>query len=342
MNHERARAAGMSKSEGRVCGFCRAPASDDRDGGGNLLGPLPGDKPLWTHEMCALFSPATRLREGEPDGEGLAVIPDDIPPSRTGALTLACLDAPSVRKEVARGAKLPCEICRRPGASIGCFVCSRRCFHYPCAQRAGLVEWHWWESGHHARVVHCPEHLDARGELYWSGDDPAWPSTARGWYRIVIVDGPVEGEYLNFYCDEPFGQEMVDFNLAPCRLDPPPSDECARWKAVRALVSASTPGGVPSATADAAAAPAAVALVSAPVNAPPSAPPPPPPCPLPLLGSAARQAAATAALGAVLVPLTARAAPGCVAPSVGTFESHDGGSHSPLIALPSSVQARAR
>ena len=158
----------------------------------------------------------------------------------------------------------------------------------------------------------------------------------------MIVDGPVEGEYLNFYCDEPFGQEMVDFNLAPCRLDPPPSDECARWKAVRALVSASTPGGVPSATADAAAAPAAVALVSAPVNAPPSAPPPPPPCPLPLLGSAARQAAATAALGAVLVPLTARAAPGCVAPSVGTFESHDGGSHSPLIALPSSVQARAR
>ena len=290
--------------------------------------------------MCALFSPATRLREGEPDGAGLAVIPDDIPPSRTGALTLACLDAPSVRKEVARGAKLPCEICRRPGASIGCFVCSRRCFHYPCAQRAGLVEWHWWESGHHARVVHCPEHLDARGELYWSGDDPAWPSTARGWYRIVIVDGPVEGEYLNFYCDEP---------LRPGngRLHPRRAARPAALRRVRAVESGPRPRQRvhprrrASATADAAAAPAAVALVSARstrrrprrrrrrrARCRCSARPP--------------VAAATAALGAVLVPLTARAAPGCVAPSVGTFESHDGGSHSPLIALPSSVQARAR
>ena len=163
------------------------------------------------HELCAFFSSGIAV--------DLEQLPDDYEVgclAGAGAVRAASLDA-----EAKRGAKLSCHLCGLKGATLGCYSCSRRSYHYPCAQRAGLVEWHWWESGHRARVVHCAEHLDARVDVRW--DDGRWHGAA-------VVDGPHEGRYLALYTSAPFGQESLALNESDVSVRRPPTG-AAKWAA---------------------------------------------------------------------------------------------------------------
>ena len=197
----------MGDEEPPRCCFCGSAAAGTVEVGGALLrfeGVQTGASKtaqlgrLFAHELCAVFSPGVRV-----DLERLA---DDY---EVGCLDNGngAIDKTSVAAEWKRGSRLTCVLCGLKGASIGCFACSRRCYHYPCAARAGLVEWHWWESGHRARIVHCVEHLNPRCDVLFSGDDGV-----SSWHRAAVADGPHEGRYLALYVDRPFGQESLALN----------------------------------------------------------------------------------------------------------------------------------
>lgn len=107
------------------CLLCHAPsdAARGRDAGGRLLGPLTvgKDAGAWVHEWCCLFAPCARFVRGYEAG------PDSEP------LQPADIDCAALQKERKRASRLRCSICKRPGAVIGCYICSRKCYHYPCA-----------------------------------------------------------------------------------------------------------------------------------------------------------------------------------------------------------------
>lgn len=169
-----------------------------------------GQGALAYHELCALYSSGTAFP--------IDLLPDDYAPGCiVGVQSAFNLD--SVRREARRGRRLRCSLCDERGASIGCYACSRKCFHFPCAERAGLVEWQWWESGHRARVVHCTQHLDPRVCVQEDSN----------WYDAAAVHGPDEGRYLFLYVERPFGQESLALNNECAIVCRPAPTGAYRW-----------------------------------------------------------------------------------------------------------------
>ena len=201
--------------EARCC-FCGGGASACASGGGALLRFADKGKAGFAHELCALYSSGARV--------DLEALPDDYEVGCVAAQAASLFVGATVAGEVRRGQQICCALCGLRGATVGCYACSRRTFHFPCAARAGLVEWHWWESGHRARVCHCVEHLDAACDVRF-GDD---------WHGAAACDGPHEGRYLFLYTKEPFGQEQLALNEHDVFCRPPPTG-AAKWAAFARL-----------------------------------------------------------------------------------------------------------
>jgi len=191
--------------------------------GGNLVA---FGNDLVAHEFCALYSSGARVDIGH--------LGDDV---RIGVVSdnPCVVDVASLRSERRRGKQLTCALCGLNGATVGCYACSRRSFHFPCAYRAGLVELHWWQSGHRARVVHCTEHLDPRCLVSWRADDDGLHDDAEvheTWHEGRVTDGPHEGRYLVLYTRPPYGQESLSLmELAACAKMRRPPPGAARWAA---------------------------------------------------------------------------------------------------------------
>ena len=187
---------------------------------------------LVAHEMCALYSSGAQVdMDLLGDNPRIGVVMDNP----------GVVDVESLRSELRRGKRLTCALCGLKGATVGCYSCSRRSFHFPCALRAGLVEWHWWRTGHRQRVVHCTEHLDPRCLVSWPDSDYEDDE------RLIegrVTDGPHEGQYLVLYDSDQESMKPCELaaNARMCR--PPPG--AARWAAFADLCRRS---GVPAAAA---------------------------------------------------------------------------------------------
>ena len=214
---------------GATCCFCGGDVKIQK----YRLGPIIAFAPdLLVHEMCALYASRAQM--------DIDLLPDF---SRIGAVTdnPGVVDVESLRSELRRGKRLTCALCGLKGATVGCYSCSRRSFHFPCALRAGLVEWHRWRIGHRQRVVHCTEHLDPRCLVSWPDSDYEDDE------RLIegrVTDGPHEGQYLVLYDSDQESMKPCELaaNARMCR--PPPG--AARWAAFADLCRRS---GVPDAAA---------------------------------------------------------------------------------------------
>ena len=125
------------------CCFCGSSNFGARDAGGAML--RCGARVA--HELCAFFSSGIAV--------DLEQLPDDYEVgclAGAGAVRAASLDA-----EAKRGAKLSCHLCGLKGATLGCYSCSRRSYHYPCAQRAAV----WKPNLQPDFSVSVIEHFDA-------------------------------------------------------------------------------------------------------------------------------------------------------------------------------------
>lgn len=206
---------------GATCCFCGGKEHGALATGGNLVA---FGNDLVAHEFCALYSSGASVDIG--------LLGDDV---RVGVVSdnPAVVDVASLRSERRRGKQLACALCGLKGATVGCYACSRRSFHFPCAYRAGLVELHWWRSGHRARVVHCTEHLDPRCLVSWRADEEDEFVT---WHEGRVTDGPHEGRYLVLYTAPPYGQEsLAPHDLATCAKVWQPLPGAARWAAFAEL-----------------------------------------------------------------------------------------------------------
>ena len=104
-----------------VCG--PSAAHGKPQDGGRLLGPLAvgSARDAWVHEWCCLFAPHVKyLRDYDPG-------PDAAP------LAAADIDCATLQREVKRASRLRCVVCKKLGAVVGCYICSQKCYHYPCA-----------------------------------------------------------------------------------------------------------------------------------------------------------------------------------------------------------------
>ena len=119
------------------------------------------DTGVFAHFWCALFSPLTTTTTPLVAGEHTEQEQEQL---------VRLIDPKSVAAEVKRGRRLRCGVCHKAGASISCWICAKGNFHFPCAVKKGLVEWHWWHN-HANRIIHCHEHLDPICELHWPGHE---------------------------------------------------------------------------------------------------------------------------------------------------------------------------
>jgi len=132
-----------------------------------LLGPIEGSfGEVFVHDLCALFAPKMRFKR-------------DISNTPIGCVDIdleALLD-------VERSAF--CNLCKLQGASVPCAGAGcKSVFHLPCAEKAGLVEWHYWYTSAQPKL-HCALHRDPLCEIFWAGDavEPA------AFYPCAVVDG---------------------------------------------------------------------------------------------------------------------------------------------------------
>jgi hypothetical protein len=101
----------------------RAAARGKPLDGGRLLGPLTvgSARDAWVHEWCCIFAPCAKfLRQYDPGPDSSPLQPADI-------------DCVALQREVKRASRLRCALCKKPGAVVGCYICSQKCYHYPCA-----------------------------------------------------------------------------------------------------------------------------------------------------------------------------------------------------------------
>jgi len=132
-----------------------------------LLGPIEGSfGEVFVHDLCALFAPKMRFKR-------------DI--SNT---PIECVDIDlEALLDVERSAF--CSLCKIQGASVPCAGAGcKSVFHLPCAEKAGLVEWHYWYTSAQPKL-HCALHRDPLCEIFWAGDavEPA------AFYPCAVVDG---------------------------------------------------------------------------------------------------------------------------------------------------------
>ncbi|MEE6472254.1 hypothetical protein FKM82_009547 [Ascaphus truei] len=107
----------MSRKKPKVqgtCGFCHQ--RENSEGAGKLC-KTPDDK-ITAHYNCMLYSPRAVTR------------------SRPNTSVLGGFDVTSVRKEIERGRRLICYVCKLNGASIGCdeHKCDKS-YHYECVKK---------------------------------------------------------------------------------------------------------------------------------------------------------------------------------------------------------------
>ena len=178
-----------------------------------LLGPISiGTKEVYVHDLCALFAPNKVALNFN--------IALDIP------LEAADLDVESLAKVESDSADKLCRICGRSGAVSSCwFAHCQHAYHLPCAEKAGLVEWHYFHSHTDLTdfaVVHCPTHRDPLCEIWWAGDE-VHPETA--WWPCAVIGGPKEGLLPVIYTHYPFETEDLNVNATklrfPHKVDPP-------------------------------------------------------------------------------------------------------------------------
>jgi len=87
------------------------------------------NKDLSCHERCLISSPQLYANTDDPDKENF-IPADDV----TFTLGKRGFDRESILKEVNRGRRLICFVCKKHGAHVGCGIksCQKK-FHYPCA-----------------------------------------------------------------------------------------------------------------------------------------------------------------------------------------------------------------
>ncbi|CAG5112956.1 Oidioi.mRNA.OKI2018_I69.chr2.g7113.t1.cds [Oikopleura dioica] len=92
------------------------------------------DKDISCHEACLLFSPNLYIRDPEDDEKAL---PKDLHHQTIGGSGILRED---VLKELGRARIHKCFICKKGTANVGCaHKTCRLTYHYPCAQKFGLV-----------------------------------------------------------------------------------------------------------------------------------------------------------------------------------------------------------
>jgi hypothetical protein len=200
------RADNLAPSE-PVCVLCQGGSKKKGEGGasgdsgdnyGALLGPLQmGIKEVWVHAMCYTF--ASNILPKPP----LDVEKSDV-------------NVELLRTQVRQASQQVCEVCKGSGAAIACSSClSHRnpvYYHLACADKEGLVEWHWWKNCGQA-VVHCPQHADPKCEVWWPKQE--MEQSPPGWYQCAVVDGPKEGLITIQYAD---GSGIEDVNLHAVKI----------------------------------------------------------------------------------------------------------------------------
>ncbi|XP_067849544.1 uncharacterized protein phf11 [Heptranchias perlo] len=94
----------------KECGLCL------RSGQSSQTGKLFTDSRIAVHQNCLLYS-SNLVTQNSPDFDDFGGF---------------CIT--EIEKEIKRGKKLYCSLCRKKGATVGCEVKScRKCYHYPCA-----------------------------------------------------------------------------------------------------------------------------------------------------------------------------------------------------------------
>lgn len=117
-------------------------------------------------------------------------------------LTAADVDLRSLLRVKKRASQVCCTICKRKGAASRCgYQCCRDSYHLPCAEAAGLVEWHSYNS-QGLRIVHCRPHRDPLCEIWWEGNE-SMPEAA--WWPAACISGPNEGFITVIYTAEVCG-----------------------------------------------------------------------------------------------------------------------------------------
>ena len=106
------------------CGMCNKIGSQVREG--SLLCFQRGSRQVLVHSNCAEFSP-----EVEVDADG---------------------NWKHVLKAVTRGKGLPCVLCQKIGATIGCSQNCLRVYHVGCAEDTG------WRFDRDGKIFHCDHH----------------------------------------------------------------------------------------------------------------------------------------------------------------------------------------
>jgi len=181
----------------------------------------------YCHDLCALFAEKMPLeRSVLTISEATPLLAEDV--DRRAAS--------KVRRDVAQTS---CKVCKGKGAASRCsFDGCDATYHLPCAEAAGLVEWHYFNSSG-LRVVHCPSHRDPLLEIYWDEqDNPAW-------WPAAVTSGPNEGFVSVIYTAEPYESEDLNMNAKTTKLRFPHKVPrgCRRWEAFQALFAPRTADG---------------------------------------------------------------------------------------------------
>lgn len=120
----------LVKGEKRKCALCGGETSDLRSPEGILLGPVRINRSSVTfvHEQCACSSPEV----GNDDGRWY-----------------------NIAKAIRRGRRMKCSICKRNGATVGCFNSSCNfTFHMPCAMKTGWS----FDKPEQGKMFYCQNH----------------------------------------------------------------------------------------------------------------------------------------------------------------------------------------
>jgi hypothetical protein len=90
-----------------------------------------------------------------------APLAEDLFGNEPAALASEEVDVEALSALKRRAAGQMCDVCGKGGAAMACRVCSRqagcgsacgggggRYYHFGCADKAGYVEWHWYDSSY--------------------------------------------------------------------------------------------------------------------------------------------------------------------------------------------------
>ena len=180
-----------------------------------LLGPISlGQRQVYVHDTCAMFAPDMKFKRPI----------DDTP------LEAVDLDTETLLASEQASIAQICQICHNQGAASSCgeLGCNRF-YHLHCAELAGLVEWHRYNSCGQC-LLHCPSHRDPLCEIWWAST-PDEPVAA--WWPCAVTDTvPKEGLISIMYTAYPYETEDLNMFSGNLRFPHKVPRDCRRWAAL--------------------------------------------------------------------------------------------------------------